>query len=565
MFIVAAMILSSTSAIYADTTSIKFTDIDTNWAKQNIINVYNKGLMNGITETLFKPSDKVTNYQALVSIARMTNAKEKYDLEALESKYKVNVLDKYNVPSYASKEVAYCIEAGIIKAEDVSGFAAQPYISKQVISYNIGRAFGVTYDPLKTTVFLGFADSMFILQEYKPYIRHLVDLGIISSTGDANKKFNPTDPITRDVFAKMMDIASDKYNNTAPTIPTYPTTPPTVPTIPETPTTPTPPPVTTPTVPETPADYTGIVEQVIIEYGTIVFQIPDANNQLIKTPLKIADDITCVIDGVESALYWKIKNGDKVFIYLNKEGKVSKLIVDSKIKKHIGTIESLLITDKMELNIKGKDANSKKFYITTETKIIKNKSAVKYDALKVGDNVTLTAEDLNVIEINADSNISTDSGIIESIVYTRTAAPKVTMTGLDGKMKEFFIRKNLDAKNILVNDKGSSVYDLRPGMHVKVELENDEITKLTTIKTETNSKMDGTIKFINTTFNIIVLSQYDAAGKEITKEISVAESEITDVTLTKLSLDKLKVGDNITIFVVTDAGKLKASLIILNN
>jgi hypothetical protein len=286
---------------------------------------------------------------------------------------------------------------------------------------------------------------------------------------------------------------------------------------------------------------------------------------VVKTPLKIAEDITCVIDGVESPYYWKIKNGDKVFIYLNKDGKVSKLVVDSKIKKYTGTIESLLITDKMELTIKVQNINAKKFYITSSTKIIKNKSSVKYDALKVGDNVMLTADDLDVLEINADSTIGTDSGIIESIIFTRTAAPKITMVGLDGKNKEYFIRKGLETKNILINDKGSDVYALRPGMHVKVELDNDEVTKLTTIRTETNSKMDGTIKFINTTFNIIVLSQYDADGNEITKEISLEKTEITDVTLAKLSLDKLKVGDSVTVFAATDAGKLKASLIILNN
>jgi hypothetical protein len=64
---------------------------------------------------------------------------------------------------------------------------------------------------------------------------------------------------------------------------------------------------------------------------------------------------------------------------------------------------------------------------------------------------------------------------------------------------------------------------------------------------------------------MMVLSQYDADGNEITKEISLEKTEITDVTLAKLSLDKLKVGDSVTVFAATDAGKLKASLIILNN
>jgi hypothetical protein len=565
------MILSSISVLYADATVIKFADINNSWARQNIINVYNKGLMNGISESLFKPLEKITNFQALISITRLTNAKEKYDLAALEAKYKDSVLDVYNVPTYARQEIAYCLEAGIVTLNDISALKASTYATKQVVSAYIAKAFGVTYDPTKPIVVLNYKDSMFIIKENKVFIKYLIDIGVINSPGDSNSNFNPDELITRETYAKMLDVASDKYKevnpatSTTPTVPTTPVTPvePTVPTTPIGPITPELP--ITPVVPTIQPDYTGKVEQVIIEYGVIVFQIQGANNTTTKKNLSVADNIICSIDGVESSYYWKIKNGDKVFIYLNKEGKVSKLVVDSIIKKITGTVESLLVTDKLELTVKIKDVGSKKYYITANTKITKNKSLVKYDALKAGDNVTMTVTDEEVLDINADSTITIDNGIIESIMYTRTATPKVTMIGLDAKIKEYFVRKDLETKNILINDKGSYVYDLRPGMHIKVELENDEIIKLTTIRTETNNKIDGTIKYINNTFNIIVLSTYGADGVEITKEISVENSEITDVNLEKLTLDKLKEGNQVTVFAVEDAGKLKASLIILNN
>jgi hypothetical protein len=579
LLLIVAMILSSISVLHADATIIKFTDINNSWARQNIINVYNKGLMNGVSESLFKPLDKVTNFQALISITRMTNAKEKYDLAALEAKYKDSVLDKYNVPTYARQETAYCLETGIVSANDISALTAGTYATKQVVSAYLAKAFGVTYDATKPIVFLGYNDSMFIIKENKAYIKYLIDIGVLSSQGDAKGNFNPDELITRETYAKMLDVASDKYKEVNPTIPAVPTTPtepiptdptiPTEPTAPTIPTTPTEP--TTPEVPANPAepvvqpDYTGKVESVIIEYGVIVFQVQGANNTTTKKNLSVADDIICDIDGEVSSYYWKIKEGDKVFIYLNKEGKVSKLIVDSKMKKVTGTVESLLVTDKLELTIKIKDVGSRKYFITSETKIIKNKSSVKYDSLKAGDNVFMTVAGEDVLDINADSTTTTDSGVIESIMYTRTAAPKVTMIGLDGQQKQYFISKDIATGNILINDKDSYVYDLRPGMHVKVELENDEIIKLTTIRTETNNKMDGTIKYINKTFQIIVLSTYGADGKEETKEISVADSRITDVNLEDLTMDKLKEGDPVTVFAVTDAGKLKASLIILNN
>jgi hypothetical protein len=394
---------------------------------------------------------------------------------------------------------------------------------------------------------------------------------VLNSQGDIAGKFNPDELITRETYAKMLDVASNKYNQVTPTAPATPTVPvtpnvPTTPIVPETPIIPTTPVIpTTPTVPAIQPDYTGKVEQVIVEYGVIVFQIQDANNTTTKKSFSVADNITCIIDGVESLDYWKLKNGDKVFIYLNKEGKISKLVVDSRIKKITGTVESLLATDKMELMIKVKDVGSKKYFITPSTKITKNKSLVKYDALKAGDKVQLTVSDEEVLDINADSTITTSNGIIESIMYTRTAAPMITLIGSSGEPIKYFIRKDLESKNILVNDKASLVYDLRPGMQVKVELENDEIIKLTTTRIETSSKMDGTIKYINGTFEILVLSKFGADGVETTKEISVKDCKITDVNLNELTIDKIKVGDPVTVFAVDNAGKLKASLIILNN
>ncbi|MGB7604494.1 MAG: S-layer homology domain-containing protein [Lutisporaceae bacterium] len=544
LLLVAAMILSSVSSAFADTNDIKFTDISNSWAKQYIINVYNKGLMGGFSETIFNPQGNVTNFQVLTTIARMTKAKDKYDLAALAEKYKGNL---NNVPDYAKQEIAYSLEAGIITVQDLSALTQTTSASKQIACRYLAKALGSIYDPDKPIVFLGFTDAMYINRENKSYIKDLIDLEVIDGTGDVSGKFNPDSTLTREIFAKMLDITSDKYGVGQPTIPPVIINP-------------TPPPVI-----ETP-NYTGTVEQVIIEYGVIVFQIKGTNNVISKKDFTVANDIKCTIDGVESANYWKIKNGDKASIYLNKDGKVSKLIVDSKIKKFTGTIESILITDKLELHIKLQNGEIKIYYMTDKTIIIKNKSTVKYDYLKAGDNVAIIVEDIYVTDINADSVIINDAGIIESIIYTKTAAPRITMFDYEGNKKEYFIRKDLDIQNILIAGKFSVVYDLRPGMHVKVDLESDEIVKLVTTKTETSDKFDGTIKYINSTLKIITITQYDSTQqKEIEKRILVGNAEITNLSLDKLTLTHLRVGDQITIFGSEDIDKISATLIILNN
>ncbi len=75
-----ALLIAVTGVAYADNGASKFTDIDDSWAKQHIINVYNKGLMGGATETQFKPGDHVKNYDALVSISRMINKEKDINL-----------------------------------------------------------------------------------------------------------------------------------------------------------------------------------------------------------------------------------------------------------------------------------------------------------------------------------------------------------------------------------------------------------------------------------------------------------------------------------------------------
>lgn len=563
LLLVAAMILSSVSFAFADTTGTRFTDIDSSWAKQHIINVYNKGLMNGVTDTQFKPKDSVTHYQAFIAIARMTKAKEKYDLAALVEKYKN---ETFNIPDYAKQEIAYCLEAGITTPTELSVLNKNTVATKQVVSRYLAKGLGASYDPGKAIVFLGFTDSEFIVKENKPYINYLIGLGVLSSAGDANGKFNPDSMVTRDMFAKMLDIASDKYVDVPmtpaePEEPVEPTTP-EVPTTPETPTAPTVPVIPEPV--ETP-DYIGTIEQVIIEYGAVVVNIKGADNVVTRKDFKVVDDVICVIDGVESSQYWKLKAGDKVLIYTNNEGKITKLIVDSKIKKLSGTLDSILITDKLELNIKLQTGEIRTYYITDKTKIVKNNNIVKYDYLKPGDNIAITVDDVNITDINADSTIVQDAGIIESIIYTRTAAPRITMFDYQGNKKEYYIREDLDSQNIKIDDVNAAVYDLRPGMNIKVDLENDEIIKLTTVKTETSDKFDGTIKFINTDLNIIAITQYDVnQQKEIERLVYVGDAEITDIRLNKLELSELKAGDQITVFGNVDIEKIYATLVIVN-
>ena len=163
--------------------------------------------MSGYSETEFKPGDNVRNYDALVSISRMVNREKDINLEQLEEKYQAAVLDKFNVPSYARKAVALCLEKGIIKDSDVSAYSSNPYVPGS-------RRYTGTWSCLRCCSRQFNASAALplripcLLLQYKAYVSYLMEIGVISETTD---NFNPNSYINRETYAKMLDIASDAY------------------------------------------------------------------------------------------------------------------------------------------------------------------------------------------------------------------------------------------------------------------------------------------------------------------------------------------------------------------
>lgn len=206
----AVLVIGSMSAAYGDS---PFGDIENNWAKANIISVYEKGLMNGTSEGKFSPNSPVSKYSAVITIARMMNAEKTEDLDTYIGKYK-DILDKYSVPSYARREVAFCLDKEIIQGEiDLVRFNEEPNATKLDICIYLGRAFGIKHDPSQPSAQLFFRDTEMIPRAYRIYVDHMIKIEVVDGKGDANGDFRPNDPLTRAMFAKMIDVANTEYTN----------------------------------------------------------------------------------------------------------------------------------------------------------------------------------------------------------------------------------------------------------------------------------------------------------------------------------------------------------------
>ncbi len=206
----ATIFISTTTVAFAET---PFTDIEKNWAKTHIISVNEKGLMNGTTSDKFSPDTAVNKYSAIISIARMMGIAN-MDLSDITAKHK-ELLDKYKVPDYAQKEISFCLEKNVLQGEiDLLKFSEVPNATKLDISIYLGRAFGIEHDPLKPPVQLSYNDTEKIPRPYRIYVDHMIKIGIVDGKGDTKGLFNPDTPVTRAMFAKMLDLASAEYVST---------------------------------------------------------------------------------------------------------------------------------------------------------------------------------------------------------------------------------------------------------------------------------------------------------------------------------------------------------------
>lgn len=202
------LIIATAHLVHADS---PFIDIEDNWARNYIVSVYEKGLMNGTAADKFSPSDSVNKYSVLVTIANMMKAEETAELDELVEKYK-NDLDKFKVPSYAIKESAFALEKEIVTDYELDKMNQEPKATKQDICVYLGRAFNVKQDPLLPAPQLFFTDTEYILRPYRVYVDYMIKINVVDGKGDKNGYFKPDDLVTRAMFAKMLDEASNAYD-----------------------------------------------------------------------------------------------------------------------------------------------------------------------------------------------------------------------------------------------------------------------------------------------------------------------------------------------------------------
>jgi hypothetical protein len=151
-----------------------------------------------------------------------------------------------------------------------------------------------------------------------------------------------------------------------------------------------------------------------------------------------------------------------------------------------------------------------------------------------------------LIEINADGVKSSDKGVIESLVFSRIAPPKLVITALDGSQNEYYADSGIE-----ITGAGEDIYSLRPGMQVDVSLIDDEISKIAVINetAQVLTELKGLIKSIDLEAKLIIVEIYDSStSKYADKKVYITdETKIANIYLEPLGLNSLKVNQIINV------------------
>ena len=162
-----------------------FTDLTGHWSKEDVEDVADRGLVKGYTDGSFRPDNKMTYCEALLFCSRATGltASVKAQIAADWADEMEDLLPS-DMLSWASEEMAVCLETGVISATELKALKDAGSLSKSItretLVMYLTRA--MQLEPLAeslTSYNTTFDDSTSISAALRPYVYLLNSYGII--------------------------------------------------------------------------------------------------------------------------------------------------------------------------------------------------------------------------------------------------------------------------------------------------------------------------------------------------------------------------------------------------
>lgn len=204
MSIALAVTMLSTTAFAA---SVKFTDVpSSHWASTSISKMADKGIMSGIGNNLFAPSNTLTGAEFVTMIVRHFY-EDKLGTEG----------EKWYSPYMTAAE-----KAGVLDGTNVTATSTINRYDMAQLMYNVLKAEGISTTPLSDTSKV--ADWASVPSTYRDAVSVCYNMGMLSGV-DNNGTFNGTGVMDRAQAAVVMDRLLDICSGDTPSTPTVPEKP----------------------------------------------------------------------------------------------------------------------------------------------------------------------------------------------------------------------------------------------------------------------------------------------------------------------------------------------------
>lgn len=192
-----------------------FTDVSNDhWAYGYIKKAVDLGLMDGYDDATFRPNELVNTVEALNYITRLLTIDKEEIIRAREI-YGI-LLDNDQLTEGDRNTLAIALYRGYIDEELIENeLFTEEGIRKAVkveISRYIAKAMGFREGEEYISYIFLYNDASEIPISEQPYVKFLIDQGVLDRKGDENRNFNPNQRITRAILAKMLSQAYDAMN-----------------------------------------------------------------------------------------------------------------------------------------------------------------------------------------------------------------------------------------------------------------------------------------------------------------------------------------------------------------
>ncbi|MFZ7132602.1 MAG: S-layer homology domain-containing protein [Eubacteriales bacterium] len=179
--------------------AIEFSDIGNHWARDNINQWVEKGLINGYGDGTFKPNGYITRGEFITLVNNVINSAEEIDIN----------FDDVTEEEWYYRELQKAIFLGYIKGYEDNTFRANENISRQEVAVILQKI--VQLDPSEENTLGSFSDSSDIPEWSREAIQLAVQKGYLSGYEDNSLK--AANYITRAESVKVLsNLFGEVYN-----------------------------------------------------------------------------------------------------------------------------------------------------------------------------------------------------------------------------------------------------------------------------------------------------------------------------------------------------------------